>query len=144
MVVGTGKAQGESGTVRSEQDDRDAGISAAQVRVALQFSLGLQQAPGLLIRFRPVLSKDAGANLAGFNQFAQTFLHRDADIATDAGRAVSVNQFEQLRVLSAGDGQFAVETHQGLVDLRHAGLEFDGFDERYSESLAITVGAEGL
>ena len=103
-------------------------IAAAQVRVALQCGVRLQQSPGRVIRLRPVLSENAAANLARLRQVVQTPLHRDADVSSRAGRSVTVDQFQERAFLLAGKGKFPFEALQGLVDLWHVGLEVDGFD----------------
>src|SRR5207245_5682504 len=98
------------------------------VGIGFQCWLGLEQAPCLLIRFRPVLAENAGANLSALCQFVQAFLHGDADVATGAGRAVAVNQFEQRRFFLSSEGELTLEALQGLVDLRHIGFEIYSFD----------------
>src|ERR1700722_13516223 len=90
--------------------------------------MGLQKPPGFFFRFRPALPKDAAANLAVVGQLPQSFLHGDADIAADAGRAVSVDQLEQEFSLLTCSRQLALETRQSFLHLRHIRLEVYGFD----------------
>jgi hypothetical protein len=90
--------------------------------------MGLQKPPGLVVRFRPALSKNAAANLAVVGQLAQPFLHGDPNVSTGAGRTVAVDQLEQGLSPLARGGEFAVETSKGFVYLRHLRLEVYGFD----------------
>src|ERR1700691_2288322 len=94
--------------------------------------MGSQKPPGVFFRFRPALPEDAAANLAVVGQLPQSFLHGDADIAADAGRAVSVDQLEQQFSLLACSRQLAVETRQSFLHLRHIRLEVYDFDGNLS------------
>ena len=88
----------------------------------------LQQLPGLLVGFRPVLAEDAATNLSILRYLKQTLLHGDANVAALTGRAVAVDQLQQLSLFLARDGEFALEALQGFVHLWHVGFEVDGFD----------------
>ena len=88
----------------------------------------MQKLPGFFVRFRPVFSEDAGANLAAGGQLAQEFLHRDANVAAGAGGAVSVNQLEDCFALLAGQSEFAFETIESLGDGGPVGFEVEGTD----------------
>jgi hypothetical protein len=112
----------------SEQNDRDALIAAAQVGIALQLRLRLQQSPSRVVRLRPVFSENAAANLTGLRQVVQTPLHRNADIASLAGRSVTVDQFHDRLFLLAGKHHLTVKPLQSLLHRRQIGLEVYGFN----------------
>ena len=119
---------------RSQQHDRDALIAAAQVGIAFQLRLRLQKTPGRVIGLRPVLSKNAPANLPGLDQIVQAPLHRNADVTARPRRAVSVNNFQQRMFLLASYGDLTVQPLQRLRHRRHIRLKIYGFDGVPSDS----------
>src|SRR5580692_8775673 len=100
--------------------------------------MGLQKPPGFVVRFRPALSKNAAANLAVVGQFAQPFLYGDANVSAGAGRTVAVDQLEQGLSPPARGGEFAVETSQSFLYLRHLRLEVYGFDGGFTGARSRT------
>ena len=113
---------------KSQQHDSDALIAAAQVRVALQFRLRLQQPPGRFLGLRPVLPENAAANLTRLHQVVQTPVHCDADVAARARRSVPVDHFHKRMFLLASQRDLSVQPLQRLMHRRHIGLEVYGFN----------------
>jgi hypothetical protein len=58
----------------------------------------------------------------------QTLLHGNADIASRAGRSVTVDQFHDRLFLLAGKRHLTVKPLQSLLHRRHIGFEVYGLD----------------
>jgi hypothetical protein len=113
----------------SKQDNRDSAVCSPNIGVALQIRVFLQQLPSFFIRLRPVLPVDAGADLALLRHLVQAPLYRDANVASGASRAVSVDQFQNGASLLAGQRKFALQTLQSFMDERHIGFEVNRSNE---------------
>src|ERR1700730_1471759 len=67
----------------SKQDDRDSAVCSSNIRVVLQVRVFLQHLPSFFIRLRPVLTVDAGPDLAILRHLVQALLYRDLNVASD-------------------------------------------------------------
>ena len=112
----------------SKPDDRDSAVCPSNIRVALQIRVFFEQLPSFFIRLRPVLTVDAGPDLAILRHLVQTLLYRDPNLASDPGRAVSVNQFQNCAFLLTGPRKLALQTLQSFMDQRHIAFEVNGFN----------------
>ena len=126
----------------SKPDDRDSAVCPSNIGVILQVRVPLQQLPSFFIRLRPVLPVDAGADLAILRHLVQAPLYRDANVASGASRAVSVDQFQNCASLLAGQRKFAIQALQSFMDWRHVGFEVNGFNDDLN--LARTLGTFAL
>jgi hypothetical protein len=111
------------------QDNCDSSIAPSQVGVVFDFRMCLYKLPRCLVGLRPILAEDAAMDLAALGKFHQSLLHRNANLPADAGRAVTMNKFENTYFLGARNREPALQPLQCFADQRHIGLEVDGFDE---------------
>ena len=111
-----------------KQDDRDSAVCPSNIGVVFQIRVFLQQLPSFFIRLRPILTVDAGPDVATLRHLVQTLLYRDPNVPSDTGRAVSVDQFQNCASLLTGQPKFALQTLQSFMDQRHTGFEVNGFN----------------
>ncbi len=64
--------------------------------------MSFEEGPAFSVGGGPVFSEEAAADGALVLEFAQTFLDSDADVATDAGGTVAVDQLDDTTALLAG------------------------------------------
>src|SRR5260370_12884865 len=105
-----------------KQDDRDSAVCPSNIGVALQIRVFFEQLPSFFIRLRPVLTVDAGPDLAILRHLVQALLYRDPNLASDPGRAVSVNQFQNCASLLTGPRKLPLQTLHTFLDQRHLGF----------------------
>ena len=84
------------------------------MRIALQLRPFPQKLPGYLIALRPILPKDAAADLPGLDELHKPPLHCNPNIPTRPGRSVSVNDLQHCVVLTPRDSNLALQPPQGL------------------------------
>ena len=86
---------------RSQHHHGNPPISPPQIRVALQFAVPLYQPPRSLIRLRPILTKNAAADLSALRHLPQPLLHRNANIPARPRRSIPMYNFKKYQFHTA-------------------------------------------
>ena len=84
--------------------------------------------PRLFVGLGPVLTENAGANLAPAGHLGQASLRRQANLAAGSARSIAVDQLQEGASCLPGATEFSFQMLQGFGDGWHPGFEVDGFD----------------
>lgn len=99
-----------------------------RVAVVFQFGVLLKQPPRCLVGLRPVLAKNAAANVSALREFVELLLDGDPNVPAGSSRSIAVDHLEAGMLLLSCLGDGAVQPPQRLMHRRPIVLEIDRLD----------------